>query len=65
VVVRAWGKQERGKGAAVECPHHDVELLEYLLIGGEQRSGGAASSRSAAAESGCARVSWAEAAAAG
>jgi hypothetical protein len=28
-----------------EYPHPDVKLLERLFVGGEQRSGGAASSR--------------------
>jgi hypothetical protein len=31
-----------------ERPHHPVKLLEHSFIGGEQRSGGEASSRGAA-----------------
>jgi hypothetical protein len=65
----ATRKQGRGREAACGCPYPTVVLLRLLFDGGEQRSGGAASSRSAVAmavaESSGARVSRAEAAAVG
>jgi hypothetical protein len=61
-------KQERGKAAVCEYPYPTAVLLRWLVDGGEQRSGSAASSRSAAAkaaaESSGARVARAEATAA-
>jgi hypothetical protein len=47
-VVQAWGKRERGKRAVAEHLHHPVKLLEHSFVGGERRSGDAASSRGAA-----------------
>jgi hypothetical protein len=39
------GKQGRGREVAGEYPHPNAKLLERLFVGGEQRSGGAASCR--------------------
>jgi hypothetical protein len=44
--IERAGRQGGEEKAASKNPHHNAKLLEQLLDGGEQRSGGAASGRS-------------------
>jgi hypothetical protein len=45
IVVRAWGRPERGKRTSGERPYHQGKLLELLGVDEVQLGGGTASSR--------------------